>query len=128
MKIGELAAETGVPAKTIRFWEAEGLVPEPARTPAGYRDYDPVAADRLRFIRQSQTAGLTLGQIRQILDVSDEGTPPCEHVATAVGERLADVETCIAELEAIRTHLRRLAERAKAQDPKDCAGFCSIIS
>lgn len=128
MKIGEFAAETGVPAKTIRFWEAEGLVPEPARTPSGYRDYDPVAADRLRFIRQSQTAGLTLGQIRQILDISDEGTPPCAHVAAAVDERLADVETRIAELEAIRTHLRRLAERAKVQDPKDCAGFCSIIS
>jgi DNA-binding transcriptional MerR regulator len=64
-KTGELAERTSVPAKTIRFWEGEGLVPEPARTPSGYRDYDSDAADRIEFIRHAQTAGLNLAQIRQ---------------------------------------------------------------
>jgi len=130
VKIGELAAETGVPTKTIRFWEAEGLLPEPDRTPSGYRDYAAAAAERLDFIRHAQTAGLTLKQIRQLLDISDDGTPPCEHLAAAVSERLAlaEVDARIAELRATRTHLQQLATRAATQDPAECEGFCSIIS
>lgn len=128
MRIGELAARTTVPAKTIRYWESEGVLPEPARTPSGYRDYGEDEADRIGFIRQSQTAGLTLAQIRLILDVADGGTPPCEHVARAVTDRLAEVEARISELEATRANLRRLADRAARQDPADCMGFCSIIA
>lgn len=128
MKIGELAERTTVPTKTIRYWESEGLLPEPDRTPSGYRDYDGAAIDRIGFIRQSQTAGLTLAQIRQILDVADDGKPPCEHVATAVADRLTEVEARIEELRATRRHLRSLAERAKQQDPAECEGYCSIIA
>lgn len=128
MRIGELARHTAVPTKTIRFWEGEGLLPEPERTASGYRDYDEGAVDRIQFIRRSQTAGLTLAQIRQILDVADEGTPPCEHVATAVAERLAEVDARIGELQVMRRHLRSLAERAASQDPTACEGFCSIIA
>jgi DNA-binding transcriptional MerR regulator len=52
MRIGELAAQTGVTAKTIRFWELTGLLADPARTPSGYRDFEPDAVNRLEFIRQ----------------------------------------------------------------------------
>lgn len=128
MRIGELAERTGVTAKTIRYWEAEGLVPEPERTPSGYRNYDHSAVERIGFIRQAQTAGLVLSQIRQILDVRDDGTPPCEHVAEAVDRRLAEVEARIDELQATRTQLRHLAARAAVQDPLACKGICSIIS
>lgn len=128
LRIGELAAQTGVPAKTIRYWEAEGLMPEPERTAAGYRDYIATAADRARFIRRAQAAGLTLGQIRQVLHISDEGTAPCEHVGIVVAERLAEVEARLVELRATRAHLRRLQERAASQDPAACRGLCSIIT
>ncbi|MDE0805039.1 MAG: heavy metal-responsive transcriptional regulator [Acidimicrobiales bacterium] len=127
MRIGALADMTGVPTKTIRYWESEGLIPAPARTPSGYRSYSPGAAERLDFIRHSQAAGLTLKQIRQILDISDDGKPPCEHVATAVADRLAEVDARLAELHANRTHLEQLAQRAATQDPTNCEGFCSII-
>lgn len=56
MRIGELAERAGVTAKTVRFYEDEGLLAEPARTPAGYRDYDPVVLDRLAFIYDAQCA------------------------------------------------------------------------
>lgn len=127
MRIGELAERTGATAKTIRYWEGEGLVPEPARTPSGYRDYDRSAVERIGFIRQAQTAGLVLSQIRQILEVRDDGTAPCEHVAEAVDRRLAEVEARIEELQATRAQLRRLAARAAVQDPLTCTGICSII-
>lgn len=128
MKIGELADETGVPTRTIRFWESEGLLPEPDRTPSGYRDYTPNAVVRLGFIRQAQTAGLTLRQIGQILEISDGGAAPCTHVASVVSERLAEIDARITELQATRSHLQRLASRAETQDPAACEGFCSIIA
>jgi MerR family transcriptional regulator, Zn(II)-responsive regulator of zntA len=73
MRIGDVAARAGVPAKTIRFWEDQRLLPPPDRTPAGYRDYGPAILERLAFIRQAQASGLTLTAIRQVLEVRDGG-------------------------------------------------------
>lgn len=128
MRIGEIADATGVPAKTIRFWEAEGLLPEPARTASGYRDYQPADTERIRFIRHAQGAGLRLDQIRQVLDISDAGTPPCQHVGVLVQQRLTEVDARIAELTQARLVLRDVAARAAAQDPTDCQGYCTILT
>ena len=89
MLIGELAATAGLPAKTIRFYEQAGLMPAPPRTPAGYRDYPPGALDRLAFIGNAQAAGFTLAEIRSVLAIRDSGDPPCRHVATLIGQHLA---------------------------------------
>jgi MerR family copper efflux transcriptional regulator len=128
MRIGEAATRAGVPAKTIRFWEDLDLLPQPARTPSKYRDYEPAIIDRLTFIRQAQAAGFTLGQIRGVLDIRDSGEPSCEHVAQLIDARLRDVEKRIVELKATRGHLRALAERAAAQDPATCGAYCSILT
>ena len=127
MKIGEIAGRAGVPAKTIRFWEDQGLLPAPARTAAGYRDYGPAILERLAFIRHAQAAGLTLEQIRQVLGIRDGGQPPCVHVTGLIARRLAEVEARLAELARARDQLLLLAGRAAAQDPADCRGYCSII-
>jgi MerR family transcriptional regulator, copper efflux regulator len=128
MRIGEVASRAGVPAKTIRFWEELELLPPPARTTSAYRDYDAAIIDRLAFIRHAQAAGFSLSQIRGVLEVGDSGEPPCEHVAQLIDARLQDVEKRIAELKATRSHLRALAERAAAQDPATCSGYCSILT
>jgi len=128
MKIGEIAGRTGVPAKTIRFWEDQHLLAHPARTPAGYRDYDPAVLERLAFIRHAQAAGLTLQQIRQVLDIRDGGEPACVHVTALISQRLGEVEARLAELSRARDQLLILAGRAAAQDPADCWGYCSIIA
>ncbi len=128
MRIGEIAARAGVPAKTIRFWEDQRLLPSPARTPSGYRDYGPAVLERLAFIRHAQSAGLTLDAIRQVMQVHDSGQPPCVHVTALIARRLAEVQARLAELSATRDQLAALAERAAAQDPADCRGYCSIIT
>src|SRR6267154_335351 len=128
MRIGEVAARAGVPAKTIRFWEDQHLLPQPARTPAGYRDYDPAILERLAFIRHAQASGLTLDAIRQVLDIRDGGQPPCVHVTGLITRRLAEVEARLAELTRARDQLVVLAARAAEQDPADCRGYCSIIA
>lgn len=92
MRIGELAAQSGVSAKTLRFWESAGLLADPARTPSGYRDYDPKVLDRLSFIRHGQAAGLTLAEIRQVLAISDNGEPPCAHLTDLIDQHLAEVD------------------------------------
>jgi DNA-binding transcriptional MerR regulator len=127
MRIGEIAGRAGVPAKTIRFWEDQGLLPAPARTAAGYRDYGPAILERLAFIRHAQAAGLTLEHIRQVLGIRDGGQPPCVHVTGLIARRLGEVEARLAELARARDQLLLLAGRAAAQDPADCRGYCSII-
>lgn len=128
MRIGEVAGRAGVSAKTIRFWEQQALLPPPARTPAGYRDYDPAILERLAFIRHAQSAGLTLEHIRQVLDIRDGGQPPCVHVTGLISQRLGEVEARLAELSRARDQLVMLAGRAAAQTPADCQGYCSIIA
>ncbi|MCT2108153.1 heavy metal-responsive transcriptional regulator, partial [Dietzia cinnamea] len=80
MRIGELAVASGTTTKTLRFYEEAGLLPAPERTANGYRDYTPAALARLDFVRRGRTAGLTLAQIREILDIRDAGVAPCQHV------------------------------------------------
>jgi len=127
MKIGELAASSGVSAKTIRFWEEAGVLPLPSRTSSGYRDYQPDVVDRLTFVRHAQSAGLSLDQIRRVLGIGDSGERPCEHVTQLINERLDEVEARIADLKATRSHLLVLARRAADQDPLQCSGYCSIL-
>jgi len=128
VRIGEAADRAGVTAKTVRFWEDQHLLPPPARTAAGYRDYDPAIVERLAFIRHAQAAGLTLEHIRQVLDIRDDGQPPCVHVTGLITQRLGEMEARLAELTRTRDQLVVLAARAAAQDPADCQGYCSIIA
>ena len=127
MRIGELAAHSGVTAKTIRFWEAQGLLADPERMPSGYRDYDADVLERLSFIRHAQTAGLTLAEIRRVLAISDTGEPVCGHVTDLIQQHLDDVVQRISELDETRSLLDRLAERAADQNPADCDGYCAIL-
>jgi DNA-binding transcriptional MerR regulator len=130
MLIGELATATDVSAKTLRFYEADGLLPEPDRTPAGYRVYPDDAINRVTFIRQAQAAGLTLAQIREILTIRDGGHPPCGHVAELVEQRLVQVTDRLRELEHTRSELLALRERLDGLDPVDCdeSVICVAIS
>ncbi len=120
MLIGELATATGVSTKTLRFYEADGLLPEPDRTAAGYRVYTETAVDRVRFIRKAKAAGLTLAQIREILTIRDGGQAPCEHVAGLVDQRIEHLDRRLAELEHTRTELLALRVRLDTLEPADC--------
>lgn len=130
MLIGALARATGVSAKALRFYEAEGLLAEPERTAGGYRDYPLDAIDRVGFVRQAQAAGLTLAQIVEILTIRDGGEPPCHHVEQLVDERLEEVSRRLEELERTRTELLALRERVTALDESDCGTgeICIAIS
>ncbi len=129
MRIGELAAGAGLSTKALRYYESIGILPEPARTASGYRDYSDDALDVLGFVRSAQTVGLTLGEIREILAYRDRGEAPCAHVVDVIRRRAAMIEEQIAALERTQAELRRLERRARSLRPEDCAPsqVCHVI-
>lgn len=118
-RISELAERTCVPASTLRFYEDAGLL-APDRTPSGYRIYDNSAVDRLAFITSAKAMGMTLDDIRDLLQAWQTGV--CAEVRTQltplVDQRLADTEQRIAELTAFaqRLHIVRSELAGPAPD------------
>jgi MerR family copper efflux transcriptional regulator len=129
VRIGELARRAGTTTKTLRFYEQAGLLPEPERTPSGYRDYDDGVLDRLAFVKAAQAADLSLAEIREVIAVRDDTGPPCAHVAALLEAHAAELEARIAELTALRDDVRRLRQRARHLDPAACSAgpVCHVI-
>lgn len=86
MRIGELAKQGGVNVQTVRFYERQGLLPEPPRRESGYRIYSSEDLRRLRFIRQAKVLGFSLQEIATILRMRERGRCPCGEV-TRIGEK-----------------------------------------
>lgn len=129
MRIGVLAEQSGVPTKTIRYYEQIGLMPGPPRTAGGYRDYGRGAAGRLTFIRAAQSIGLSLGEISEILAFRDRGETPCLHVLSLIERRAADLSERIEALERMRRDLEGLARKARTMpraEPQEST-YCHII-
>ena len=120
MRIGELAAMTGTTTKTLRFYEDAGLLHPEGRTTSGYRQYGADAVARLDFIRRGRAAGLTLAQIREVLDVRDQGRAPCRHVEDLLATRLRALDAQLADLRALRATVAQLHDAACGGDPDTC--------
>lgn len=126
MLIGELGKRADLPTKTIRYYEEIGLLPEPARTPSGYRDYALTELERLRFIKAAQAVGFSLGEIKEIIAFRDRGESPCAHVRQLIERHAEDLAERIRALEDMQKDLRRLARRARTL-PSRPSTFCHII-
>jgi MerR family copper efflux transcriptional regulator len=106
LRSAELARLTDVSPDTLRHYEQKGLLPEPRRSPSGYREYPPEACARVRLVRRAVALGFTLAEVSRILAVRDRGGIPCRGVRALAAEKLALVEGRLAELEAARDALR----------------------
>lgn len=131
MFIHQLAQVTGVPAKTIRYYESIGLLPRPPRAANNYRQYAPDAVERLRFISSARRLGFGLADLTEILAARDGGTLPCRRVIDSLDQRLVDIDRRLADLLAVRDSLRRLRAAGAALPPDqrcDDACVCDLIT
>ncbi len=124
--IGELARRCGLNPRTIRYYEARGLLPPPQRTSAGYRVYTETDLERLRFIRKAKRLGLTLEEIREILVLRDRGMRPCPRVKSLLRRKIAVIEERLRDLEALKKELTWLQREAETLS-SESAVFCGII-
>ncbi len=108
MKIGELAVRAAVSVDTVRYYERQGLLPEPTRQASGYRRYDESDVARLRFVRRAKALGFTLVEIRELLELSTRPEDDMGSLKAAATAKLADVESKLVELSRIREGLRTL--------------------
>lgn len=105
--IGQVAKHLGIGIETIRFYEREGLIPEPPRRPSGYRQYDESIVGRLQFIRHAKHLGFTLKEIRELLDLRRSDDGPCD-VRGMTRDKLAEIDRRIDELRQMRASLEQL--------------------
>lgn len=117
MKIGTLARQAGVAIDTVRYYERQGLLPAPARTASGYRSYVDGDVARLRFIRRAKALGFTLGEIRELLGLTERRERDMAGVKSAAIQKLADVDARIAELQRMRGGLERLVASCPGHGP-----------
>lgn len=107
MKIGELAERTHVSADTIRHYEKLGLLPQPARTQSGYRQYTESAVNQVRLVQNALQFGFSLKQVGVFLQLRRNGGTPCQNVRAAGAEILEALERQIRDLTALRESIQQ---------------------
>jgi Cu(I)-responsive transcriptional regulator len=120
MKIGEMAAATGVGVETIRYYEREGLVPPPARTASNYRSYGEAHLKRLTFIRRARDLGFSIVQVRELLGLADEEDRNCEAVDEIARKHHGEVVRKIAELTALGDELESIIGQCRHGRIAEC--------
>lgn len=122
MSIGELAAIAGVNSSTIRYYERQGLLPEPERT-AGRRRYDATSVRRLEVIGVAKRAGFTLAEIRALQLAGESGAATHQHVRALAYRKVSEIDAVIGRAQAARRWL------AAAQDCTcDSLDTCTLFA
>jgi Hg(II)-responsive transcriptional regulator len=121
MQIGQLAQHTGVAIDTVRYYERQGLLPQPQRRASGYRHYGEHDISRLRFIRRAKELGFSLQEIAELLALSHARDTDVARIKAVSEKKLQDVERRIREPVRVRDGLRSLVEHCPGQgDPAAC--------
>lgn len=108
--IGGLARETGCKVQTIRYYEQIGLMPEPVRTSGNQRRYERSHLERLAFVRHSRQLGFSLEAIRDLLNLADKPSQPCQSVDGIARAQLQQVTRRIERLHALKGELERMID------------------
>jgi MerR family transcriptional regulator, copper efflux regulator len=105
LKIGELATQSGVSIKTIRYYEELGLLKAVGRTEGHFRLFDRTAVSRLLLIKRLQSLGLSLKEIDVSLSIHDSGTLPCQDIQAKLEQQVREIDRQIGELSLLRQEL-----------------------
>lgn len=128
IKIGELAKRTGATVETIRYYEKEKLLPEPARSEGNYRLYRDSHIERLQFVLHCRTLDMTLDEVRTLLKYWEEPNRDCADVDTLLDEHIRAVETRIEELKQLKKHLSVLRQKCVSSAPAKSCGILNALA
>lgn len=130
MQIKELARATGVDVETIRYYEKQGLLPEPARRDNGYRHYEAVHLERLSFIRHCRALDMPLADVRRLLGFVDDPDEHCGDVNLLVDEQLARVRARLQSMQALERQLLELRSRCDGSHhgSEPCGILAELVS
>ena len=120
MQIGLVAERSGVPAKTIRYYEEIGLVAKPVRTDSGYRSYDKQDVDILRFVSRARSLGFSIKDVRNLLALFEDRERASADVKKIALEHVGEIEQKMAELDSMRQTLLHLADKCHGDTRPDC--------
>ena len=128
MKIGELARCSGLPVKTLRYYEDLGLLPAVGRSPGGYRLFAEESLRRLEFIRRLKSLGLSLEDIGACLAVHDAGQLPCGDIQRQLQRQIDLVDERLRELRQFRKELQTLLQNWRSDPEPDAAVICPNLN
>ncbi|NJO42741.1 MAG: heavy metal-responsive transcriptional regulator [Cyanobacteria bacterium CRU_2_1] len=121
LKIGEVAIESGLPVKTIRYYDEIGLLtPTVERSRSShYRLFKPEVLNRLAFIKRAQSLGLSLNEIQQILDIHDQGQLPCGEVKQHLEVKVVEIAEQIEALKTLKSELQGILSGWQESPPQN---------
>lgn len=119
MNIGDAAERTGLPAKTIRYYEDIGLL-TPDRAPNGYRDYDEAHLHILHFLQRSRSLGFTIDECRQLLALYEDKSRASADVKSIASSKIVEIDRKIGELKQLKATLSHLADNCHGDARPDC--------
>lgn len=119
MNIGEAATKSGLPAKTIRYYESIGLI-QPSRNENGYRDYCEQDLHKLRFLQRARSLGFSIEECRQLLSLYADRNRASSDVKALAEEHLQRIDQKISELEGLSGTLRHLVTACRGDERPDC--------
>jgi MerR family copper efflux transcriptional regulator len=118
LKIGEVASQSGMAVKTIRYYDEIGLLtPTTTRSASGYRLFNPTVLNRLAFVKRAQALGLSLNEIQDLLEVHDSGELPCGAVKQHLMVKVEAISKQIEAMEILRSELLGLLSGWQEQPP-----------
>lgn len=128
MKIGELAKAAGCQSVTVRFYEGKGLLGSANRSESNYRMYSEQDLERLIFIRNCRTLGLTLKEIARLVAIQDDPTLQCDDVNTCLDDHLAGVRQQMQALQLLELQLKRLRSRCLSPGTSSNCGVLAALT
>lgn len=125
--IGQVTALSKVPIRTIRYYESLGLIESCDRTGGGFRQFDESVLARLAFIKRSQSLGLSLQEIGDLLKVYDRGQLPCDDVQAKLKNKIVEIDKQIDELLTLRSELGGILSGWENFNTLQAGTICPVI-
>ena len=125
LQIGEVAKRGGIGVETVRYYEREGLIPQPERSPSGYRRYPETVVKQLQFIQHAKTLGFSLKDISELIALKNKPGTTCKKVRATAVTKAAAIQEKIDALEKMKIALSPLIDQCKSTNPID---DCPILS